>query len=101
MKVIVSNDLHPLNKELISLSEDGLKFVKSIDIIFSTFLSYVESKKWSKRSTEDGIAIKIHEVDFISKELLNNVEDLISLKAKRALFLYSLISSLLYLKPFL
>ena len=89
----VSNDLHPLNKELISFNEDELKDEKSIDIIFSTFLSYSKSKKWAKLSTDEFNAIIIQDEDFISKRFLDKLNKPFSIKAPVTLFLYSLISS--------
>ena len=74
LKYIFSNDLHPLNKELISVIKDESKYEKSIDVIFSAFLSYAESKKWDKLSTGEENFIII-QLEFISKGFLDNDSD--------------------------
>ena len=71
----VSNDLHPLNKELISFNEDELTLDKSIETIFSTFLSYSESKKWAKLSVDEFNAIIIQDEDFISELFWSKVNE--------------------------
>ena len=99
MKFIFSNDLHPLNKELISVIKDESKLDKSIDVIFSAFLSYSESKKWAKLSTGEENFIIIQE-EFIFKGFWDKDIAEFSIKTSEILSLYLLISSSLYLKPF-
>ena len=48
VKSISCNDVHPLKREFISVNSDESKWLKSIDIMFSTRGSYAESKKWAK-----------------------------------------------------